>query len=187
MVGVDEVGRGCLAGPLLVVAARQKAKPPTGLRDSKLLSRKQRERLYPALITSFEFGEGWVSASEIDKLGLGRGLRLGVKRALDQVKPEHSEEIVIDGIVNYVPVTYSNSRCQVDADEFMPLVSAASIYAKVTRDRFMGILSEKYPDYSFDRHVGYATARHFQAIEELGPIKSVHRLSFAPLRQLKLL
>lgn len=187
MVGVDEVGRGCLAGPLLVVAARAKTEIPRGLKDSKLLSRRQREKIYPILVESFEFGEGWVSPLEIDKLGLGHGLKLGVRRALERIKPKPDEEIIIDGIVNYIPATYNNSRCQVDADEFMPLVSAASIYAKVTRDRFMLGVAEKYPEYHFDQHVGYATADHFQALEELGPIKSIHRLSFAPLRQVKLL
>lgn len=186
MIGIDEVGRGCLAGPLLVVAARAKSDLPE-VKDSKLLTRLQREALYPLLIETCDFGEGWVKASEIDKHGLGRSLYLGFRRALEKISAEPQEEVIIDGIVNYAPKLYINSRCLVDADESVALVSAASIYAKVTRDRFMIELAKRYPAYGFENHVGYATPEHCDLVDQLGPISSVHRLSFAPLRQLKFL
>lgn len=181
MVGIDEVGRGCLAGPLLVVAARSKGPLPPGLKDSKLLGRPRREEVYPLLIQSFEFGEGWVKAAEIDRLGLARCLRLGVRRAVNRLLVDAGEEVIIDGSVNYVPRLYKNSRCLVDADDLLPLVSAASIYAKVTRDRFMMRLAKKYPKYSFDNHVGYGTPQHQLTLSSYGPIRYVHRVSFAPL------
>ena len=187
MIGVDEVGRGCLAGPLLVVAARNRQNLPKNLKDSKLLTRSQRETLYPLLVETCDFGEGWVKATEIDKLGLGACLRLGVRRALASLKAKIDEEIIMDGIVNYVPNTYKNGRSLVDADESIPLVSAASIYAKVTRDRFMIELAKLHPKYRFEDHVGYGTPQHRQVLDKLGPIKLVHRLSFAPFRQTSLL
>ncbi len=181
MVGVDEVGRGCLAGPLLVVAARLRTAMPDGLKDSKLLTREQREKFYPLLIECFDFGEGWVKAVEIDRYGLGRCLGLGVRRALKNLGPGTEEEIIMDGIVNYIPAIYKNGRCQVDADEHLPLVSAASIYAKVTRDRFMIELAKRHPRYSFDNHVGYGTPEHKVALKKYGVIKNVHRLSYKPI------
>lgn len=187
MVGVDEVGRGCLAGPLLVVAARARTNLPPGLRDSKLLSRAQREILYPLLVETCEFGQGWVRASEIDSLGLARSLKLGVRRALAALEALADEEIVIDGSVNYVPRKFKNSRCEIDADNSLPLVSAASVFAKVTRDKFMAELAKKHPRYHFENHVGYGTKEHYRAIELYGTLRFVHRVSFAPFRQASLL
>lgn len=187
MVGVDEVGRGALAGPLLVVAARARADLPEGLRDSKLLTREQREALYPILVERFDFGEGWVSPTEIDRHGLGSCLKLGVRRALRSLSPLSTEEIVMDGIVNYIPRRFKLSRCEIDADDHLPVVSAASIYAKVTRDRFMIQLAARHRRFSFDHHVGYGTPQHHVEIETYGPIRFIHRLSFEPLRQIVLL
>src|SRR6266478_6598720 len=101
MVGVDEVGRGCIAGPLLVVAARATGKLGEGVKDSKLLSKFQREQMYKLLESICQYGEGWVSCTEIDKLGLAKALRLGVKRALKNVNATENEQIVIDGPINY--------------------------------------------------------------------------------------
>jgi ribonuclease HII len=185
VIGVDEVGRGCLAGPLLVVAARGFDQLPKGLRDSKLMTRKQREVVATALIKGCDFGEGWVSAIEIDQNGLANALRLGLSRALMALKAQHDEEIICDGPVNYAPSVYKKIQCLVDADDLVPLVSAASVYAKVKRDRLMAELKKQYPSYGFERHVGYGTPFHRQAIEEFGPIEQVHRLSFSPFRQLE--
>jgi len=187
MVGVDEVGRGCLAGPLLVVAARAKSELPPGLKDSKLLSRQQREEILNKLSSCCEFGEGWVKASEIDKFGLAYALKLGVKRALKLLGADTGEQIILDGSVNYIPRKFKNGRCQIKADNQVPIVSAASIYAKVTRDHFMIKLSDRYPRYKFDQHVGYGTAEHYSAIKDYGPLKYVHRTSFALIRQAELL
>ncbi len=184
MVGVDEVGRGCLAGPILVVAARAKAQLPEGLKDSKLLSRTQRSEILNKLSISCQFGDGWVKAVEIDKLGLAKALRLGIKRALKNLNAQPSEEIIMDGKVNYIPKKFKNANCVVDADNLVPIVSAASIYAKVTRDNFMIKLAKRYPSYKFENHVGYGTAEHLKAIDSLGIIKFVHRTSYAPVSKI---
>lgn len=178
MIGVDEVGRGCLAGPLLVVAARAKTELPPGLRDSKLMSQGQRKSIFERLTTNVQFGEGWVQAAEIDSHGLAQAMRLGVARALKQLDAQTTDKIILDGPVNYLPKAFKAYECLVGADAKIPLVSAASVYAKVTRDRFMVQLSLKHPEYGFDSHVGYATAKHQAAIAKLGPLDNIHRFSF---------
>jgi len=184
MIGVDEVGRGCLAGSMLVVAARLVHKLPGGVADSKALTRAEREALYPLIIKSCNFGEGWVSAVEIDLLGLSQATRLGVKRALDALQVSPDEEVVIDGHINYAPKSYNNVKAIIGADSKIPLVSVASIYAKVTRDRYMYNLANHHPNYGFERHVGYGTVFHMAAIKEHGVIEQLHRLSFAPLKDM---
>ncbi|HVX58409.1 MAG TPA: ribonuclease HII [Candidatus Saccharimonadales bacterium] len=184
MVGIDEVGRGCLAGPLLVVAARAKSKLPEGLKDSKLLTREQREGFYKTLIDVCDYGEGWVTAAEINKLGLARCLKLGVRRAVASLDVQPDEEIIMDGTANYIPKKFMNSRCEAKADNNYPVVSAASIIAKVKRDSFMRELAKKHSRYGFESHVGYGTKAHYLAIEKFGPLKSVHRMGFAPFIEL---
>jgi ribonuclease HII len=182
MVGVDEVGRGSLAGPLLVVAARQVSDLPSEVADSKTLIKAKREFLYGLLITACDFGEGWVNCAEIDKNGLTGAMRLGVARALRALGAEIKEEIIMDGPINYLPKKFKNITCMTDADAQVPIVSAASIYAKVTRDHYMAGLMKKYPKYGFENHVGYGTAFHLAAIEQFGAIEKIHRMSFAPLK-----
>ena len=177
-IGIDEVGRGCLAGPLLVVAARQKGILPLGVGDSKSLSRLLRVKLFNPLLAVCDFGEGWVLPVEIDEQGLAHGLRLGVSRALKNLGARPNDKIFLDGPVSYIPNKFKIYECIIGADATVPLVSAASIYAKVTRDRFMQALSKEHPNYGFENHVGYATAKHLLAITKLGPISSVHRFSF---------
>jgi ribonuclease HII len=184
MVGVDEVGRGCWAGPLLVVAARATDELPPGLKDSKLLSRSQRDAVYGLLSTVCQFGEGWVSANEIDKHGLAKALRLGISRALKDLGALVDEEVILDGKVNYLPAKFEAGRCLINADSLVPIVSAASVYAKVKRDQYMSELAKKYPAYGFEAHVGYGTKAHQQALGSLGFIKLVHRLSYAPIARL---
>jgi ribonuclease HII len=184
VIGVDEVGRGCLAGPLLVVAARAVSDLPDGLKDSKLLSKRQREQILNRLSICCEFGEGWVKSTEIDRHGLGKALRLGVRRALSNFDIDPLEEIIIDGSVNYVPKKFINGRPMVDADNLVPLVSAASIHAKVTRDRFMMELAKKHPAYGFESHVGYGTKTHLLALKSRGALKYVHRYSYSPVTAL---
>lgn len=182
MIGVDEVGRGCLAGPLLVVAARAGQDLPDGLKDSKLLTKRQRQNFYKHLVQACSYGEGWVTAAEINKIGLARALKLGVKRALVNLGVRPDEEILMDGSVNYVPAKFTNSRCEIKADNKYAVVSAASIIAKVERDEYMAKLAKKHPDYNFDKHVGYGTKLHYQAIELHGPLEGVHRIGFAPFK-----
>lgn len=181
MVGIDEVGRGCWAGPLLVVAAREKNKAPKGLTDSKLLSKKLREKIFETLPVSCDFGEGWVDPAEIDTYGLAGAMRLGAERALNALHVESDEQIIFDGLVNYAPSFYTKIVCQVKADQKVPIVSAASIYAKVSRDRYMSKLKLKYPAYGFDKHVGYGTSEHLEALSLYGTLVGVHRLSFKPV------
>lgn len=184
MIGVDEVGRGSLAGPLLVVAARQVGEEPDGLTDSKLLTRKQRETIYELLTVNYEFGEGWVKAVEINRLGLTGAQKLGVKRALRSLRVSYRDEIIMDGPINYFSRRYSKVECLIDADEKIPIVSAASIYAKVLRDRFMIELAKRHPRYGFESHVGYATPEHLKALDRFGALKRIHRQFFEPIYRL---
>jgi len=181
MVGVDEVGRGCWAGPLLVVAARTVGALPVGLKDSKLLSKIQREKLFIKLQKSCDFAEGWINAQEIDERGLAGSLRLGTARALVALKTDADEEVIIDGAVNYAPPAFVRVNCIVRADSLVPLVSAAGIYAKVKRDQCMAQLARVHPSYGFERHVGYGTKAHQLALKNFGALNNVHRLSFRPM------
>lgn len=183
LIGIDEVGRGCWAGPLLVVAARQIATLPPGVADSKALNPKRRQSLFAAIGRVCEFGEGWGEAAEIDELGLAAAMRLGVSRALDGLKAATNARIILDGIVNYCPADFAQVDCVAKADAHYPIVSAASIWAKVRRDDYMKRLSQAYPGYGFERHVGYGTALHRQNLLAHG-VCALHRLSFRPVKEL---
>lgn len=181
MIGIDEVGRGCWAGPLLVVAARHRVTLPSGLKDSKLLNKKQRETFLEFIKEACDLGEGWVQPEEIDTHGLTKAMRLGVSRALIALGADFEEEIIMDGHINYCPSEFTSVQAIIKADAEHPIVSAASIYAKVTRDRYMADISVFYPGYDFERHVGYGTALHHEKLNRLGASK-LHRLSFKPVR-----
>jgi ribonuclease HII len=184
MIGIDEVGRGCWAGPLLVVAARANSVLPKGLTDSKVLSKMRREELFSQLALCCSFGEGWISVSEIDENGLANAMRLGAARALESLKVLAHEEITLDGSVNYINKNFINVKCLISADLLEPIVSAASIYAKVTRDNFMEELGINYPKYGFASHVGYGTAKHREALDEFGVLTGIHRQSFKPVKSM---
>jgi ribonuclease HII len=184
MVGIDEVGRGCWAGPMLVVAARKTKLLPKDLKDSKLLSRAQREKIFEHLLGSCQFGEGWVSSKEIDEMGLADAMRMGMTRSIGALDVPYNERIIMDGKVNYAPSEYTEVECVINADVTVPLVSAASVYAKVLRDRYMIKLAEKYPKYGFELHVGYGTATHKSALEKHGVLDGVHRKSYKPIRKI---
>ncbi len=183
IVGIDEVGRGCWAGPLLVVAARQINQLPTTLKDSKLLTKKKRELLYYDIEIACDIGEGWVEPAEIDKLGLTNAMFLAVKRALSMLNASHDETIIMDGNINYCPQDFKNVSCIIKADSLHPIVSAASVYAKVKRDRFMTDIAKKYPDYQFQKHVGYGTKLHNDLLKKFG-VSPIHRLSYKPIQSL---
>jgi len=183
LVGVDEVGRGSWAGPLLVVAAQLIGAMPDGLRDSKLLSRQQRDAIYELLSTNCQFGEGWVQPEEIDTYGLAQAMRMGVNRALVALGADLEAEIIIDGNINYCPVEFINARCEIKADNNHPIVSAASIYAKVTRDAYMTKISRFYPNYRFEKHVGYGTKLHRDILARFG-VSALHRKSYKPIQAL---
>lgn len=184
ILGIDEVGRGPWAGPLVVGAVVLGGVMIEGLTDSKKLTKKRREEL------SFEIHEraaaialGWVDAAELDHVGMSEALRLATRRAVEQIHaPYH--EIIIDGTINFLKETaladYVTTTPK--ADLLVPSVSAASIIAKVARDTYMAEQDARYPGYGFRQHVGYGVAAHRQAIEQLG-VCPLHRLSFAPLRK----
>ena len=181
MIGIDEVGRGCWAGPLLVVAARQKHPLSLSLKDSKKLSAKQRQVLIEGISSSCDIGEGWVEAAEVDTLGLTGAMKLAVKRALAGLNAKSDEEIIMDGNFNYCEDVFANVTCAVKADDLYPIVSAASIYAKVARDDYMAKVGKEYPGYAFESHVGYGTKSHSDAIRLLGVTK-LHRVSYKPIK-----
>lgn len=183
LIGIDEVGRGCWAGPLLVVAARAKSDLPDGLADSKTLSKKQRESLISMITESCDIGEGWVQPHEIDELGLARAMKLGVSRALMDLGALLDDHIIMDGLVNYCPEEFIHVETMAKADNLSPIVSAASIYAKVTRDAHMVRAAKFYPFYGFEQHVGYGTELHRMALKVHG-VSNIHRLSYKPIQAL---
>lgn len=178
-VGIDEVGRGCWAGPV-VAGAVLLGEPIVGLKDSKKLSKKQREKLDAEIrVSALAFGLGWVSAAEIDQIGLTEAVRLAMHRALEQITAEYGQ-IVIDGDYNFF-ADNPKSLAVIGADNSVPAVSAASIIAKVARDRFMADAALQFPGYGFEKHVGYGTAAHNLALRTLG-ITELHRRSFKPIQ-----
>ncbi len=185
MIGIDEVGRGAWAGPLLVVAARLKPNRdlPFDLTDSKLLSSKQKDLFYQQLLLVCDFGEGWVSVEEIDQFGLGVALKIGAKRAISGIDDLGSEEICIDGTVNFLGEDYPSAFTRIGADLYVPIVSAASVYAKVVRDKHMRKLHYEIPQYKFDQHVGYGTQLHVEMLKTHG-VSIHHRKSFKPIMKL---
>lgn len=184
ILGIDEVGRGPWAGPLVVGAVVLGDAVIEGLTDSKKLTKKKRDALDLFIRESAAgFGLGWVPASEIDEIGLSAALRLATIRAVEQVKaPYH--EIIIDGTINFLKETSKGAYVTTlpKADLLIQSVSAASIIAKVTRDNYMALQDDIYPGYNFSSHVGYGTAAHRTAIDALG-VTPLHRLSFAPLKK----
>lgn len=182
ILGVDEVGRGCLAGPV-VAGAVVLARPIRGLKDSKKLTKAQRIH-YDALIRkrALAIGIGWVPPEELDEVGLTEAVRRAMDRAVQEVvlSGVAYEEIIIDGNYNFLKHVPA-SRAVIKADDTIAAVSAASIVAKVARDAYMAQVASQYPGYSFESHVGYATAAHRLALETLGMCE-LHRRSFAPIR-----
>ncbi len=178
IVGIDEVGRGCWAGPL-VAGAVLLDKPIKGLKDSKKLTKLQRERLNEIILEkAVAVGLGWVSSVEVDTLGLTEAVRLAMRRALAEITMPY-EQIIIDGNYNFLA---DNPKAEklIKADDLIPAVSAASIVAKVARDRYMAALAGDYEKYEFKRHVGYGTALHKRLLAEHGA-SDIHRRSFKPV------
>ncbi len=184
VLGIDEAGRGPWAGPLVVGAVVLGGIKIEGLTDSKKLTKKRREVIYDEIVDkAAAFSTGWVSAKELDEIGMSQALRLATIRAVKNIKCSYSE-IIIDGTVNFLADTGKGKyvTTMAKADLLVPSVSAASIIAKVERDRYMNMLDEIYPEYNFGSNAGYGTAKHRAAIDEYG-ICSEHRLSFTPLKK----
>lgn len=198
ILGIDEVGRGPLAGPLVigaVVLPRESSGElpewTAELRDSKKLSSKKREALNVLIREKAVFGLGWVFSDELDELGMTEALKLATRRAVEEVQKKAKDgegsfsQIVIDGKINFLSGTRLEKYVStvVKADDLVKEVSAASIVAKVARDKYMVELSGKYPGYGFEKHVGYGTAVHMAAIRELG-VCPEHRKSFEPIKSM---
>ena len=181
IVGIDEVGRGCWAGPV-VAGAVLLGDPIRGLRDSKVLTKKARERLDAEIrVAALAFGIGWVAPAELDTIGLTEAVRLAMRRAFAAITAPY-QKVVIDGNYNYFP-DVENCEAVIKADDTVPAVSAASIIAKVARDRYMADMSTKFPGYGFEKHVGYGTAAHRAALQLQG-VCELHRRSFKPVQLL---
>jgi ribonuclease HII len=184
IVGIDEVGRGAWAGPLVVGAVFLGGANIPGLTDSKKLTKKQRELLDVKIRqTALAIGIGWVSARQLDRIGLSEALKLASRRALSHIRHEY-QEIIIDGTIRLID--HPKVTLMKKADLLVPSVSAASIVAKVARDNYMKHIDAIFPGYNFSRHVGYGTALHRQAIADLG-VTHLHRTSFMPLHSYKTL
>lgn len=182
ILGVDEVGRGPWAGPLVVGAVVLGDTAIDGLTDSKKLTKRRRQEL-DVLIREHAagFGLGWVHAAEIDTIGLSAALVEATKQAVRQINVAY-HEIIIDGTINFLADTGKGRYVTTlkKADLLIPSVSAASIIAKVARDSYMCEQDDVYPGYGFKSHVGYGTAKHREVIAKKG-VTPLHRLSFMPL------
>ncbi|KAF1708569.1 ribonuclease HII [Pseudoxanthomonas kalamensis DSM 18571] len=182
VAGVDEAGRGPLAGPVSVAAViLDPARPIEGLNDSKKLGEARREALYPQIV---ECALAWriefVAAGEIDRLNILQATLTGMRRAVQALDPV-AQQALIDG--NKVPRDMPcPARALVGGDALEPAIMAASILAKVARDRAMLQLHAQFPQYGFDAHKGYPTPAHLAALAEHGPCPQ-HRRSFAPVRR----
>jgi len=178
VMGIDEVGRGPWAGPVVAAAVILRDTIP-GLRDSKLLTAKRRQQLADEILAYSYVGVGWVQAEEIDQLGLTAAVGLAMRRAVEQLN-HTADKIIIDGNYNFLP-DMPEAETLIKADQTVPAVSAASIVAKQARDSFMAKLGQQYPQYGFEKHVGYGTTQHAAALRQHGPLQGVHRFSFKPV------
>jgi len=179
IAGIDEVGRGPLAGPVMAAAVLLFA-PMAGLADSKTLSPARREKLASALIASdqVKIGLGAASVDEIDRLNILQATLLAMQRAFDRLGFT-PDLVLVDG--NRLPTLPCPAKAVVGGDRLVPAIAAASIVAKVTRDRLMARLDDRYPGYGWTKNVGYPTVEHRNALIKLGPSRH-HRQSFAPVK-----
>lgn len=192
VAGVDEVGRGAWAGPVFTAAAilspRAVATPElSGLNDSKAISKRARERYFDALVTACDAGDVWLSLGqadieEIDRLNILGATMLAMQRAISglAVAPDF---VLVDG--NRIPDLSCPAEAVIGGDAQSLSIAAASIYAKVSRDRLMANLADKHPGFGWERNVGYGTRQHQEALSSLG-VTPHHRKSFAPIKKILL-
>ena len=195
VMGIDEVGRGPWAGPLVmgaVILPDEKPEWVAELKDSKKLSPKKRKVLSELIWAKAPaVGLGWVPAAEIDEVGLGKALRLATWRAVAAIKNDPKggkakfEQIIIDGTTNFLAETPLGPRTTtiVKGDSLIKEISAASIVAKVARDEYMCEMAEKYSEYGFEKHKGYGTKLHREALAAHGACE-IHRLSLEPIKRM---
>ena len=187
LIGIDEAGRGPLAGPVVACACFI---PPSisqyfiDINDSKKLTEAKREELFKKLTThgGIVYGVGFATAAEIDQLNILQATFLAMRRAAQKFLKMPETFTLVDGPypVKGLPL---NQTPVIDGDAKSLVIAAASIIAKVTRDHYMTVLDKLYPGYGFAGHKGYGTAKHLQALRELGPCPQ-HRRTFGPVRKL---
>jgi ribonuclease HII len=180
IAGIDEVGRGPLAGPVVAAAV---ILPDDfyvlGLTDSKKLSEKKRDEYYQKIMDkALDVGVGIVQARDIDKFNIYEATKIAMKKAIHNIKVHKPDYLLIDAMK--LPVNIPQTSI-VKGDAKSISIAASSIVAKVTRDRYMRQLAEKYPQYGFEHHMGYGTKQHLEALKHFGATKE-HRLTFAPVK-----
>ncbi len=192
VAGLDEAGRGCLAGPVVAAAVILPLAPGAetgadimtrlaGVNDSKLLSEAARERLYDVvMLNALSVGVGIGSVTLIDERNILQATKYAMRSALTQLSPS-AQALLLDALL--LPTISLPQRSLIKGDSRCLSIAAASIIAKVTRDRLMCQLHEQYPAYGFDQHKGYGTAAHMAALQQHG-VTPHHRRSFAPIREL---
>ena len=185
IVGVDEAGRGPLAGPVVAAACiLPRAYINKEINDSKQLSEKKREELFDIIKeNAIAYGVGIVSAEEIDTLNIYEATKKAMKEAIANLKHDFdlilTDAMPLKGFdVEVIPIIKGDAKA-------LP-IAAASIIAKVTRDRMMRELGEKYPEYGFEIHKGYGTKKHMDALKKYGPIQGIHRYSYKPVQKISL-
>ena len=187
IIGVDEAGRGSLVGNVVAAAVILPTKfQLSGLTDSKKLSKKKRDIFYQQITELCDWSVGEASNIEIDQINILQATMLAMKRAIIDLQEEYSKyrgktifNVMVDG--NHCP-DIANCMAIVKGDLIEPTISAASIIAKVTRDRQMRELDSQYPQYGFAQHKGYGTRKHLIALSEYGSIRGIHRHSFSPIK-----
>ncbi len=185
IAGVDEAGRGPLAGPVVAAAViLHEDLKLKGIRDSKKIPGKEREELYQALLSdASEIGIGIVDSEEIDRINILNAAKQAMHKAIEGIKKNRPDIILIDAL--HIPSIKYKQMPIIKGDAKSACIAAASIIAKVTRDRIMMEFHEAYPHYGFNKHKGYATESHFDKIREFGPCP-IHRKSFNKVMDLAL-
>jgi ribonuclease HII len=187
LIGVDEVGRGSLAGPVIscALSLKKEALSLKGLNDSKKLSPLKREKLFSEILTQTNYvniGVGFVN--EIDTFNIYKATLLSMQRSLHKVEKQFNPQNTLI-MVDAMPLKYNSYQCLpiIKGDTKSPHIMAASIIAKVTRDKFMVLLHQYYPQYQFNKHKGYATRAHQELIKQYG-FCPLHRMSFSPIKEM---
>ena len=183
ILGLDEAGRGPWAGPLVVAGCiLPKGYKNDEINDSKKLSMKKRERLFDEIIKSaIAYDILFISAQDVDKLNPKQASINGMYEVFSSIKPT-AQVVLIDA--EKVPKIKAKTESIIKGDAKSISIAAASILAKVARDRYMIEIDNKYPEYHFDSNKGYGTIEHLKAIQKFGPIKDFHRFSYRPIKEI---